>query len=290
MKKIMPIIIVIMLALCGCGSESSKYAEKLDSIIENGTVSYYTAEDLIRDYAVKDEENTKYLNYVKKQLSQFKQFDEFSSLNWKAFDDVKSIYWLDAGKAKNLPEGVDISNWDAIYSKELGGIVFFPEISLYSEDQQFHVTTHELCHALLESFNDQKQNAFIIEGEVELMALSFSRMLEIEDAKPTYPNGVFVAAWLNTLFGGQEVREAIIADHLNDMIDGVVGDGACRQINIGGGLADSYESEIGRNAAIEVLCHLSKSMDKANIGEEFLKDSTNFEGVDIKYFKRILSS
>lgn len=290
MKKIISIIIAIMLALCGCSSNQHKYTEKLDRVTEKGTVSYYTAEELVKDYVVRDEKNTKYLDYVKKQLLQFKQFDEFASLNWEAFNDVKSIYWLDAEKVKNLPEGVDISGWDAAYSKELGGIIFFPEILLYSEDQKFQVTTHELCHALLESDNDQKQNAFIIEGEVEFMALVFSRMLLEINPEPTYPNGVITAEWLNCLFGSKKVFEAIINNRLDDLIDSVAGDGACHQINVGGSMAESNGSTVGRNAAIEVLCHLSKKLDKVYVGEEYLEYSATFEGVDTRYFKKILSS
>lgn len=290
MKKIISIIIAIMLALCGCSSNQHKYTEKLDRVTEKGTVSYYTAEELVKDYVVRDEKNTKYLDYVKKQLLQFKQFDEFASLNWEAFNAVKSIYWLDAAKVRNLPEGVDISSWDAAYSKKLSGIIFFPKVSTYSSDQRFHITTHELCHALLESDNDQKQNAFIIEGEVEFMALVFSRMLLEINPEPTYPNGVITAQWLNLLFGSKEVFGAIINNRLDDLIDSVAGDGACHQINVGGGMAESNGSTVGRNAAIEVLCHLSKNLDKVYVGEEYLEYSATFEGVDTRYFKKILSS
>ena len=291
MKKILTIMLVLILTLCGCsnGDNTHKYADKLNTAINESTISYYSAEELIADYVVKDEENTEYLNYVKKMLRQFDQFDEYNSLNWEAFDKVKSIYWLDSQKVKNIPDGVDLDTWDAAYSKKLSGIIFFPKMSTYSSDQQFHVTTHELCHALLESSNEQKQNAFIIEGEVEFMALVFSRMLEI-NPEPTYPNGVITAQWLNLLFGSKEVFGAIINNRLDDLIDSVAGDGACHQINVGGGMAESNGSTVGRNAAIEVLCHLSKNLDKVYVGEEYLEYSATFEGVDTRYFKKILSS
>ena len=164
-------------------------------------------------------------------------------------------------------------------------------MSLYSEDQQFHVTAHELCHALLESDNDQKQNAFIIEGETELLALSFSTSLKL-NPESTYPNGVLAAMWLNDLFGGKQVRDAIIANKLEEMIDETLEVGTCAKINLGGHMAEyGIEPELGRNAEIELLCHLSKTLGKTDVGKKWLEILANtFDDVDVRHFKEILSS
>ena len=207
------------------------------------------------------------------------------------FDSVESIYCFDTEKVKDLPEGIDLNNWDAVYSKDLDGIIFFPEISTYSGDQQFHVATHELCHALLDSEGDQRHGTFIVEGEVELLALIFSTSLGLHP-EPTYPNGVLAAAWLNDLFGEKQVRDAIIANELEEKIDESLEEGAYAKINIGGYMAEyDIDPKTGRNAEIELLCHLSKELGKTDIGKKHLKTiSDSFEGVNIKYFEKILSS
>lgn len=287
MKKIIVLIMALILTLCGCEKDSYKYVNQLDSI----EPSFYNIEELISDYAVEDNSNSDYLAFVKKQISQFKEFDDYDSLNWKEFDKTISVYTINPNEISNLLEGVSLDNYDASYSKKLHGIILYPIFATYTQAQQFHVVVHELCHALLDSKVDQRQNAFIVEGETELLALSFSMSLGI-DPEATYPNGVFTAMWLNDLFGGKQVRDAIIENELEKMIDEVLEVGTCAKINLGGNLAEhDAKPKLGRNAEIELLCHLSKTLGKADIAEKWLEKITDtFDDVDVRYFKKILSS
>ena len=287
MKKIISIAVVIAVMLCGCSNNTYKHSDRLNAVEQ----TYWDIEEAINDFLVPDTDNVEYVKSVKEQISPFRELDEFDSLSWDVFDAVENAYTIDIEKVENLPEGASLNNIEATYIRKLDGIVLYPIIKTYPEDRQFHVMTHELCHALLSGSDVNKNHAdFIVEGETELLAFTFTKSLGMESML-AYPNGVLVAAWLNDLFGAEQVRNAIIADNLDSIIDEVIGSGTYAKINLGGYMSEcGIEAEAGRNAAIELLCHLSKALNKTDVGEKWLGEFTNiFGGVDSKYFKKILS-
>jgi len=292
MSKKFFLIIILAALLCGCGeSNMHKYAEKLDDI----PVKYFEAQDLYGQYAVEDDALTLYLKSVKNIITGFRDDPAFSCLNWKAFDTINTAYAIDVEKIQDLSEAE--KNFDAVYLRKLRGIAVLVDPAMSNDVHMLTRVTHELCHALLECNNgDQKKEAFIIEGEVDLLTFTLLGRLGIT-ADIVYPYGVYAACLINDVLktdnnnAPKEAYRAIINGKLGEIFDEAAGAGAYEKMNIGGALAETgSDFKLGINAMSECLCHFCRARGKASLGEKWISSIKNdAPALDVSYMKKILS-
>lgn len=292
MKKLYFLMALLALSLCGC---QKNYVAKLGEI--SVEPHYCSAGSLISDYVEEDNENQSYLQYVKHCVSGLRNVEIYSELDWEQFDAVDSAYKIREAGMFNIPACLDINNVDAIYIEgELNGILFCPKMAQCDAEQQFLITTHELCHALLGGCaGTSAVNAFIVEGEVELLAYAFTQSLGIDLSidQLAYKNGVLVALWLNELFGPGKIYRSLLDDDVDQLIDSIAGEGVCKDFNLAGYMTtENPDNKLALNAEIEILCELSAKMGKSEIGEKWLEvfvQTFKKGGIDQSHMKKILS-
>ena len=154
----------------------------------------------------------------------------------------------------------------ALYNSETNSIYLLPKFLNADTSTQMYILVHELAHAALAS----KSTTHAEEGIADYYASVYMRRSGIDAPSFAYPNEMVVAMWLFSVFGENEVIQAVRSGELYALLDGSTKPGMGKKLDdallylYSGDQNDNRGRTVAANTVYDILAHAAVKTEKAD--------------------------